>query len=314
MRVRVLDLDDGISAKREVVARCKAQLISLQDWGPRIRIACSWGTYRRFEWACHKGLGTNLDAPALTLYGSGDFHHVTLALLRRLRGPFNLLVLDKHPDWMRGVPVLHCGTWLYHALKLPNLQRVLHLGGELDFDNLFRWLAPWQSLRSGRIMTFPAVRRFKRGKWRQVSNEPLREHPQQRLGVERLEAILADARGDLARYPLYISLDKDVMNQCDAVVNWDSGYLELSEVQLILNWLIAACGGNLAGMDILGDWSPVRVQGLLRCVLHATEHPSLAVDARAAAQRNAVVNLALVESVRSALSKSRDCRTASLAG
>jgi len=73
------------------------------------------------------------DEPHMTFYGSGDFHHVSLALLRRLREPFNLLVLDNHPDWMRGVPFLHCGTWLRHASLLPMGAAHLPLGGEVDF-------------------------------------------------------------------------------------------------------------------------------------------------------------------------------------
>ena len=314
MRVRVLDLDDGIAAKRKVVTLWKAEVIPFLDWGPRIRIACFWSAFRKFERACQVRLGSDTIAPALTLYGSGDFHHVTLALLRRIDRPFNLLVLDKHPDWMRGVPLLHCGNWLYYALKLPNLQRVYHFGGELDFDNLFRWLAPWQALQSGKVVTFPAVRRFNRGQWRCTRHEPLRARADQPLEVNRLQAILGESRSDLARFPLYISLDKDVMRARDAVVNWDSGYLELMEVQTILSWFIAACSGNLAGMDILGDWSPVRVHGLLQHALHATEHPSLSVDTEAALSRNATVNLALVESVLAAISPSMHGRQVSLAG
>jgi hypothetical protein len=146
------------------------------------------------------------------------------------------------------------------------------------------------------------VRQYARGNWRHVRTTPLRATPEQPLTSDRLDAILAEARADLARAPLYISLDKDVMRQHDAVVNWDSGYLELSEVQAILMWFLGASRRSLAGMDILGDWSPVRTKGLLRRVLDATEHPSLVVDAEAAARANAKTNLALVETVRTALS------------
>src|SRR5581483_4494910 len=100
----------------------------------------------------------------------GDFHHVSLALVRRIMTPFNLLVLDKHPDWMRGIPFLHCGTWLRHALRLPGLQRVFHCGGETDFDNGYRWLAPWPEIRAGRVVAFPARRRFR---WGGLATRPL---------------------------------------------------------------------------------------------------------------------------------------------
>jgi hypothetical protein len=297
MQLRILDLDGALAAQTEFLRPGMAEAIPMQDWGGRIRLACSFGTFRQFEQACRKEFAEEPTRPILTWYGSGDFHHVTFALLRRLRGPFNLLVLDKHPDWMRGVPVMHCGTWLYHALRLPGLQRVFHLGGELDFDNLFRWLAPWGWLRAGKIMVCPAVRRFVRGNWRFIPNEPLRETPERRVTAERLNEIMEAARADLMRYPLYISLDKDVMRASDAVVNWDSGYLELREVQTILSWFVAASGGNLAGMDIPGDWSTVRVAGLFRRALHWTEHPALTVDADEAARRNARTNRVLLETM-----------------
>src|SRR5205823_6657374 len=114
---------------------------------------------------------------AITFCGSGDFHHVSLALVRRLAGPFNLLVVDNHPDWMRGIPLLHCGTWLYHAARLPQLRRVFHAGGDVDFDNYYRWLAPWPLLRADKVRVFPARRPFRRGPWARVANEPLRADP-----------------------------------------------------------------------------------------------------------------------------------------
>src|SRR5207245_2357963 len=110
-------------------------------------------------------------APSLTFVGSGDFHHVSLALVRRQPGPINLLVLDNHPDWMRGVPVLHCGTWLSHAVRLPQVRTVFHVGGEVDFDNAYSWLAPWPELRSGKIVVLPAVRRFRGARWGRVRHQ-----------------------------------------------------------------------------------------------------------------------------------------------
>ncbi len=299
MLTRILHLDDGIMAQESLRQRA-ADIVDLQSWGPRIRIACSFPRYRRFQSELMQKLGSwTRERPELIFYGSGDFHHVSLALLRRIEGPFNLLMLDKHPDWMRAIPVLHGGTWLYQALQMPNLQQVFHLGGELDFDNWFRWLAPWQALRSGRLTVFPAVRRFERSKWKLVPNEPLRSAPDEPVTPERLEQLLGPRIADLARHPLYITLDKDVMRADDAVVNWDSGFLTWEEIQTVLQWFWQACHGNLAGMDVLGDWSPVRMQGVFRWLLHATEHPRQCIDAEAAQRINAATNQALLETVSS---------------
>ena len=136
----------------------------------------------------------------------------TLALLRRLTTPFNLLVLDKHPDWVRGVPLLHCGTWLAHALQLPGLQRVFHVGGDLDFDNGYRWLAPWHEVRSGRVVVLPAFRRYERGRWATLPHETLRPHPDTPATPERFDELLTPYRADLANVPLYVTIDKDALN------------------------------------------------------------------------------------------------------
>ena len=156
MRVRVLDLDGSVTMQHKLLHAQQPEVLSFRGWGPRLRLACRWGRFQRFERALKRRLPwPGPREPYLTFIGSGDFHHVSLALLRQQREPFNLLVLDKHPDWMWGVPVLHCGTWLLHAAHLPTVKRVFHLGGEVDFDNGYRWLAPWSMIRSGIRMLIP---------------------------------------------------------------------------------------------------------------------------------------------------------------
>ncbi len=170
----------------------------------------------------------------------------------------------------------------------------------LDFDNGFRWLAPWPDLNSGRLVVFPAVRRFRGQAWQRIPHEPLRGHPEMPVTSARVQRLLAPHRADLTRYPLYISLDKDVMTVEDALVNWDSGHLRLAEVETVLNVIRELAGESLRGMDIVGDWSPVRLQGLFRLFWHCTEHPALKVNPSEACRRNEATNLAL-------LSRQADC-------
>jgi len=80
----------------------------------------------------------------------------------------------------------------------------------------------------------------------------------------------------------------------DAVVNWDSGHLGLTEVEAILEVVRDLSDNQLLGMDIVGDWSPVRVQGFFRQFWHLTEHPALQVDPLNACIRNETTNLALL--------------------
>ena len=294
MRVRVLDLDGSITAQQKLLRQFRPDMVSLRKWGPRIRLACRWGRFRKFERALARRL-TQTDEPCLNFCGSGDFHHVTLALLRKVPGPVNLLIIDKHPDWMRGVPILHCGTWLHHVSRLPQVRSIFHVGGDLDFDNAYRWLAPVPLLRSGRLTVFPANRRFNGRLWERVPHEPIRPTLNGVMSERRLDRLLMPHRAALASCPLYVSLDKDVLTASEAPVNWDSGELIFDEIRRVLRTFCAAARNQVAGIDVVGDWSPVVTHGWLRSVLHFVEHPSLNWDPRLACQRNEELNTELAD-------------------
>jgi arginase family enzyme len=308
MQSRILDLDGSLVQQTQLLQRSGASILSFQEWGRNLRIACRHGVLARFEKRLAQLSGCPHDAqPFFTFLGSGDFHHVSLALLRRVTVPFNLLVIDKHPDWMRGIPFLHCGTWLYHAAQLPNVRRIFHLGGAVDFDNRYYWLAPWPMIRSGKIVIAPAHRHFQGRCWDRIAHQPLRRCPDEPASRDLLEKWLAPYRADLAAWPLYISLDKDVLTAAEAVVNWDSGCLTAAEIWAILEAFTNAVGGELAGMDVVGDWSPVYLHGWAQQILHWTEHPALAIDPNEAVRRNQTLNLRLIECV-SAVSTRRTRR------
>src|SRR5258707_12156561 len=85
MRSRLLDLDGSVNSQVELVRRCTPEVHDLRDWGPRVRMSCSHRSFRRFEEALAKALGERWpNVPAVTFYGSGDFHPVSLALVRRM--------------------------------------------------------------------------------------------------------------------------------------------------------------------------------------------------------------------------------------
>jgi len=325
----VLDLDGGVAAQRCWLG-APTTTLDLRAWGPKIRLCCGMGTFRDFQrdldaaladlvapqsllggglgcatiqdtpkrtWGCHHGDKQRRHATQLIFYGSGDFHHVSLALCRRVRGPFNLLVIDKHPDCMRRLPFLHCGNWLWHTCRLPNLQKVFHVGGDMDFDNGWRHLLPWREIRQGKIVVIPARRTFEVGQWKQVPHQPLRAEGQTPATPQRISELLRPHLADLAKCPLYISLDKDSMTAAQAVVNWDSSCLSLAEILAVLDDVVAAAPA-VAGMDVVGDWSPPRIDGLLRRALAAIEHPHDKVDPATAQAVNEATNRALLEHLR----------------
>jgi hypothetical protein len=120
----------------------------------------------------------------------------------------------------------------------------------------------------------------------------LRLRPDEPADRERVLERLGPFRKELAALPLYVTLDKDVLTAAEAPVNWDSGLLVKSEVLELLRAFRQAAPA-LAGMDVVGDWSAVRIQGLLRKVFHWTEHPATEVDPSAATALNERLNLDL---------------------
>lgn len=298
MQTRILDLDGSLVRQTRLLRRSGAVVVRLQDWGRGLRLACSHRRFASFERHFEQSAGEPLDTrPFFTFLGSGDFHHVSLALLRRLTGPFNLLVIDNHPDWMRGVPFLHCGTWLYHAAQLPGVQRIFHLGGGVDFDNAYRWLAPWPMIRSGKITVAPLRQRFQGRCWADIEHQSLRRFPDEPATLDIIEEWLTPYRTELAAFPLYISFDKDALTASEAVVNWDSGHLRSSEALAIIEAFSNAADGDLVGMDVVGDWSPVQLRGFTRWFLNWAEHPVLDINANEAARRNEALNLRLLDCV-----------------
>ena len=287
----VLDLDGSVASQ---AAGRGLRTLALTDWGGRIRLACGFGRFAVFERHLQAALAVMGERPRCVLGGSGDFHHVSLALCRLLPGPVNLLVLDKHPDWVSPVPLLHCGTWLAHACRLGQIHRVFHVGGDMDFDSFYRHMAPWPALRAGKIVVFPARRRYTAGRWREIDHQPLRVAPDVPATSARLAELLEPYRRELAERPLYVSLDKDVLSAAEAAVNWDSGHLRLEEALTTIEAFGAAAGGHCAGMDIWGDWSAWNGRGVFRPLLDRLEHPRAQVDAAGAAAINSATNQTLL--------------------
>src|SRR5690348_4987548 len=92
-----LRLDDSAAQQptlRDLPAVC------VGNWGKKVRLACSYWRFNAFTHDLHRALQrVTPPRPRLIFGGSGDFHHVSLALLHQLpEEPINLLVLDKHPD------------------------------------------------------------------------------------------------------------------------------------------------------------------------------------------------------------------------
>lgn len=230
----ILDLDGSVQGGPSV---------DLRDWEEAVRFGCSHATWRTFQ----ATLDQHLTAPHGTvLMGSGDFHHLTHLLLARTQSaePFDVVVLDNHPDNMRFPFGIHCGSWVSHVASLPQV-RTVHVLGITSPD--VGWSHAWENrllpLLRGKVRywTIGVDTRWAR-----------------RLGLSHAFVPFDDANSlverfiaDLPTGKVYLSIDKDVFAPHVASTNWDQGVFELEHARR----LIAALSGRLIGSDITGEVS-----------------------------------------------------------
>src|SRR5260221_4250108 len=121
-RTLILDFDGSVLPMEG------ADSIPLRHWEEAVRFACRLPVLRRLQVELEPSLNAN---PPVVFMGSGDFHHVSYALIERLRRlgqRIQVVVLDNHPDNMRYPFGIHCGSWVWHVSRLPFVARVHVIG------------------------------------------------------------------------------------------------------------------------------------------------------------------------------------------
>jgi hypothetical protein len=219
---------------------------------------------------------TNGRLADFTLYGSGDFHHVSSLLLRRVERPFTLVSFDNHPDWDIRPPHWCCGTWMNRALEIPNLQGIVIWGcanGELNWPG--RWFANHKARRAHRLDAFPWAERTSTASqkiW------PVVTRANWRLAFSAFAQRLTDTE-------VYVTVDMDCLTDAESVTNWEHGRFTAEDIA----WALREIRGHawLAGGDVCGAWSPIRYARFWQRVAGKIDHPpQKPVDPAKAAEIN----------------------------
>jgi arginase family enzyme len=259
MRLSVLDLDGSLtwqSPVKDRVAARQAEVVDLRDIGRALRLWAWDSDFARFAARLPTFGGRG---PAVVMIGSGDYHHLTAALLERVAVPVTVVHFDNHPDWAWTFPRRHCGSWVNEALDLPMVVRVVTLGccsEDLAWPD--RRGANLRALRSGKLAMLP---------WRVAETSlgrragPVPGHDVRdgmihwrTLDGASAQEILARLLPEIPTEAIWISLDKDVLAEDEAATNWDQGAMTLDAVEAVLAGLAARC--RVEGVDICGDYSP----------------------------------------------------------
>ena len=260
MHLQILDLDGSLTAQsslRDAAAWASVRTFDLRDLGPRLRL---WARETGIEAARRRLDDAGIGAEStITLLGSGDFHHLAMLLLERVRQPFTLVQFDNHPDWVRLAPRWHCGAWINRALALPGLARVVTLGPcSDDLVNPGRKGGNLAALASGRLVLFPWHHAPSRV-WRRIADGPGHRYADgfvhwRNLGERQLDEAISAAIAEMPTDSVWISIDKDVLPENEVVTNWDQGQMPLAAVVRFIEAIRRA--RRVIGADICGEYAP----------------------------------------------------------
>ncbi|MBJ9954484.1 MULTISPECIES: hypothetical protein [unclassified Acinetobacter] len=241
-----------------------AQNIDLRSWQEQIRFGCRWKHFEQLQ----KSLAEQLQHPdqlGCVLLGSGDYHHLTQLLLKRLKPnrQIHLIVCDNHPDNMRYPFGIHCGSWVYWASRLTQIARIDVIGISSDDISLkHAWENHWSPLYKGKLHYWSIQQSANWTKWIGAGASWHSYAEPEQLMSDFLSEELQ--KTDL---PIYLSIDKDVLSKDVVMTNWDQGhFLEKHLVNLI-----QACSGNLIGADITGDVSAFHYQNRFKRFLSESD-------------------------------------------
>jgi hypothetical protein len=305
-KVRILDFDDTAVSQQRLIQAIKdsglsLEVLDLKTQAQDLRFWAKEKDLNRLRASLPPKAGS-----AITFYGSGDFHHVTTALLQTIPIHISLIVFDHHPDWDGKSPYLSCGSWVSRIEESPTIEKILLLGPSSDDLSAGLATASFKALNQGKLEIYPYRRHdsslflrtlptnecltnrgnfiFSRIQWNNLADKDMR------VFLEKL----------LKRIPtqhVYVSIDKDCLSRKSAITNWEQG-------QISLDWLVAALEyikkvRTLVGVDITGDYSVSKTAGLVKTFISRFDHrfADPVSDEKGAKEINESTNLRLFQAL-----------------
>lgn len=242
MQNLILDFDQS------VLAIPNEKRINLHDWQEEIRFACSLRTLEKLQSRLDQDLQLNDYQTALI--GSGDYHHISLLLIKNLAKkiahPFQVIVFDNHPDNMRFPFGIHCGSWISHITKLPFISHV-HVVGitSEDIGLAHSWENRLAALYKGKL-TYWSMDVNTQWSHKIGLKNAFRSFDD----PDQLIQTLIKEQAQTPQ-PTYLSIDKDVFSTEVVRTNWDQGRLQEKHLMDVITTLKP----NLIGSDITGEVS-----------------------------------------------------------
>jgi hypothetical protein len=229
-----IDLDGAWPAD----ATAPESYFDCRAWGRRLRYSATARNMDEF-YEFSRGRST-----PFTLFGSGDYHHLTALWIRRIEEPFTLVSFDNHPDWDIRPPLWGCGTWINRALEVPTVRDVAIWGcGNFELDWPGHLFVSRRALRARRLNVWPWTERLGasgRRRWPGMSRENWR-------------AQFEEFAHGLAGKNVYVTVDLDCLDESESVTNWEHGLFKASDIEWALGRIAAMA--EVVGGDLCGAYS-----------------------------------------------------------
>ncbi len=250
-----------------------ARTIDVTEWQDAIRFGCTEKKFFQFENVLQKSLP---DKYGTVLMGSGDFHHVSLLLIERLAkeysssNPIQVVVFDNHPDNMRYLFGIHCGSWISYVASLPFVSHVHVLGiSSHDISLSHFWENRWSPLFHKKLTYWSLDVNVA---WaRKIGLSHAFRHFT--TPDDLIASFLSEQYYNVQ--PVYLSIDKDVLSEEVVHTNWDQGKLQTYH---ILD-TITSIKPRLIGSDITGELSIWRSSNWFKRFLSSLDkQPAISAD------------------------------------
>lgn len=255
----ILDFDNSTGTIPDAVR------IELGQWQEAIRFGCSHACFSQLKQELEQKLPEH---HGTVLMGSGDYHHVSLLLIKRLQQyftatkPIEVVIFDNHPDNMRYLFGIHCGSWVSYVAQLPFVSHVHVLGiTSKDIGFAHSWENRLAPLFQGKLTYW---------------NMDVKIGWAQKIGLshafhsfaspEELVSAFIQAQQRNNR-PVYVSIDKDVLAKDVVQTNWDQGRMQLNHLLSVINSL----NQRIIGSDITGEVSQWEYTSWLKRMLSAMD-------------------------------------------
>lgn len=156
---------------------------------------------------------------------SGNYHYVTYLMLEKIHKPFILVLFDHHTDMQPSFfrELMSCGCWVKKVLdENKYIEKVIIIGAKE------KQITSIEEKYKDRIISFSEEFIKKEYNWEHFSKKYI-------------------------NLPIYISIDKDIINPEEAKTDWDQGNLTLKELKTIYTGICKE--HQIIGIDICGDSS-----------------------------------------------------------